>query len=722
MPPPPHTLRLLLHLILAISFLLPSFPTRAAPPEPTPPATSTPQPEPAAVTPTPNETLAPTQAITPTPTDTLLPTQSITPTLDVTATPTISPTLESKPASEPLSLTPLGGGFLPSSPLSISWQVSDPDATAVVSVTAPAGLTPLIDSGVTYDPLSNSLSQPAASGEGVLSWSVPEGLEGSLELQGSLLLDGKTVYTTTLTVAEEGYHLLPPAGGTASGLGGSVQVSFPGGEVKEAVELRIRKARDLPLSPPSGYAVEILAEGHASGEKLTHFSQPLTIEIAYQEGSLNNSEDFAHLVTYDPLSGNWLALPSQVDTQANRVRGLSDHLSVFAIDASGWEASRLPGMQAYQVSAFSGAASYSLPLWTPPGPGGLQPELSLSYTSQAVEAALPRLSQASWAGMGWSLDTGSIERDQHGTPNVLTDDSFTLQAGGVSSLLLKDSSGSYHLADELFWKVSYDAAADSWTAWDKQGTRYIFGDTASTRAQYPSGYNHNCSGELTTDATTWRWSLHRVVSIFQQELTFSYFTDYQNKHHPCDDTLDFSTAIAVYPAEISYPNGAYRVVFEREARTDYNLSWENEENLIFYQKYRLKAVQVYAVNNLLREYRLGYASQAVIFPGYQWTPLGGYALTLSSLQEYGLGGTSSLPATTFSYADGLHLTSAATPSQKPLGCCDGYGGRVDFSYETPPWHDMDTPPAARITSTSTAIPSTVTARMAITTRTSGMGM
>jgi len=88
MPQPIATLRLLLHLVLVLSFLLPSFPARAALPEPTPPAASTLQPEPAAVTPTPTETLAPTQAITPTPipTETLLPIQAITPTLEVTAT------------------------------------------------------------------------------------------------------------------------------------------------------------------------------------------------------------------------------------------------------------------------------------------------------------------------------------------------------------------------------------------------------------------------------------------------------------------------------------------------------------------------------------------------------------------------------------------------------------------------------------------------------------
>jgi hypothetical protein len=41
---------------------------------------------------------------------------------------------------------------------------------------------------------------------------------------------------------------------------------------------------------------------------------------------------------------------------------------------------RTPGR--FNVSAI-GSAQYSIPIWTPPGPAGIQPNLALSYDSNA---------------------------------------------------------------------------------------------------------------------------------------------------------------------------------------------------------------------------------------------------------------------------------------------------------------------------------------------------
>ena len=73
--------------------------------------------------------------------------------------------------------------------------------------------------------------------------------------------------------------------------------------------------------------------------------------------------------------------------------------------------------------------------WTPPAPGGLQPQLALTYNSQVIDNSTAFV-QASWVGMGWSLDTGYIERNMHGTDNTLTDDTYSLSLNGVSMPLL----------------------------------------------------------------------------------------------------------------------------------------------------------------------------------------------------------------------------------------------------------------------------------------------
>lgn len=68
-------------------------------------------------------------------------------------------------------------------------------------------------------------------------------------------------------------------------------------------------------------------------------------------------------------------------------------ISVFA------DPGRTPG--GFDVSS-SGAATYAIPIWTPPGPNGLTPSIALTYSSNAGNGL---------GGVGWNLAaTSSISR------------------------------------------------------------------------------------------------------------------------------------------------------------------------------------------------------------------------------------------------------------------------------------------------------------------------
>ena len=361
----------------------------------------------------------------------------------------------------------------------------------------------------------------------------------------------------------------------------------------------------------------------------------------------------------------------------------SEHLSLFDVSVNEWQAAQMPTVDAAQVAGQTGAAVYSYPIWTPPGPGGLQPSLSLSYNSQVVDGGIGSLSQGGWVGMGWSLDSGYIERDLHGSMDGASDDTFNLVFNGISTKILKDSNNNYHLADENFWKVAY--SGDTWSLYDKEGNKYVFGKDVNTWARYPQYYYPGCA--QANDLLVWRYALAEVWNKFGQKITYAYAKDTKQIDDPCNTGTD-TADIAIYPTYINYPNGRYRVNFRLETdaggnptRNDYKSEWwSNDDYRMFFNRYRLDKIQIEHYTGsawqIVRTYDLSYSG---LFPGINWSA-GGTTFSLSSIQEYGVDGTTTLPSTIFSYSDVMHLT----------GVSNGYGGSVTYAYEEPPWADMHT--------------------------------
>jgi RHS repeat-associated protein len=445
-------------------------------------------------------------------------------------------------------------------------------------------------------------------------------------------------------------------------------------------------ASPLPHSL-SGRPIEILAETQDTHEPFTQFAQPVTIELTYADAEVQGSETSLSVFWYDPLLGTWRPLPTLVDPDANVLTAQTDHLTVFDFNTQDWEAARLPNVAAFQVAPFTGAATYSMQLEVPPGPGGLQPSLTLSYNSQVVDGADNR-TQASWVGMGWSLDTGYIQRNMHGTLEHSEDDTFTLVAAGVSSLLLPvpDADGDpntddYKTADDSFWRIrryrsmvlsGYWQDTSYWLVWDKSGNKYTFS---------PGPYYPEYPGCFAPTLQRWQWPITSVRNAFGQELTYGYAYEDKISRNNCDSQYQSYHNVAVYPVEIRYPNGRYRIAFVRAAdRTDHDPSWGVDyQAYTLFQRSRLTEVRVEHDANgdgtfeqLIRRYVFTYEDDPGnrVFPNVAW-PAGGRTLTLAQVQEFGLDDAASLPSMTFTYGDNMHLTRAD----------NGYGGRVEFTYE-----------------------------------------
>ena len=238
----------------------------------------------------------------------------------------------------------------------------------------------------------------------------------------------------------------------------------------------------------------------------------------------------------------------------------------------------------------SGAATYSIPIWTPPGPNGVTPSLSLSYSSQGGNGL---------AGVGWNLAAvSSIERcnrtkhqDGNGGAIELTSSDRFCMGGNR----LRLASGTYGAAGSVYHTeiADYSRITAYGTAGNgpqyfiveaKNGLKYEYGNTASSR--------------VLLGGTALRWMLNKVYDRNGN----NYVVSYNN-----------GTGFAV-PDVISWtPTFLGSSSYRYEAKFNYSTSRVDEDSYIgkiagfnVINRYRLENIQIKSVGTVVRKYRLTY--------------------------------------------------------------------------------------------------------------------
>ncbi|MEU7909150.1 RHS repeat-associated core domain-containing protein [Actinoplanes sp. NPDC049118] len=242
-----------------------------------------------------------------------------------------------------------------------------------------------------------------------------------------------------------------------------------------------------------------------------------------------------------------------------------------------YKATTLTAASTWQVSQQNGAFAWSYPIKTPPPPGGMAPDLKLSYSSASIDGRTSgNNTQGSWIGDGWSLEPGYIERsyrscsddrgeqdgkapnnkDVVGDDQCWFDDNATMSFNGASTELVKDAGTDSGPGDT---NVRYRGVADDgsrieqlkggvdngdedktyWRVTTVDGTQYYFGrgkatggtssgyDTKSTWTlpvfgNHPSdpGYDSDFAKSRVTRA--WRWNLDYAVDPNRNTITYFY--------------------------------------------------------------------------------------------------------------------------------------------------------------------------------------------------------
>ena len=259
--------------------------------------------------------------------------------------------------------------------------------------------------------------------------------------------------------------------------------------------------------------------------------------------------------------------------------------------------------QAVQVEPFAGQANFSLPIITPPGRAGMQPQIALTYSSNNGNG---------FAGMGWGLNLDSIQRStKRGVPKYNSTDTFILASSGSSQELVEISSNQYRTKIEGgFTKITSNS--NSWVMTDKTGKIYYFG--------------LNSNSQQTNSLGTFAWYLNKVVDLKGNTLEIEY-------------TLDQGQ---IYPARIKYTlNGesyAYTAEFILEARSDITTTLRSGAAITTAK--RLKEILVKYNNTLTRKYALTYSLSS-----------SSSRSLLTTITQYGKDGITCLPPIQFSYLE-----------------------------------------------------------------------
>lgn len=277
---------------------------------------------------------------------------------------------------------------------------------------------------------------------------------------------------------------------------------------------------DVLLQSRSSSRSSYLVSGNASGAVFTSGSA-LASNVTW-------AADAYRLIAgdFDGTGGSGVyyqaVASSGANSYANVVTGSS--VSTVAHNPSAATGVVSPTVVGHTVGSFAvsdaGAATYSIPIVTPPGVAGMQPALSINYASGSGSGLL---------GLGWGL--GGFSEISRCGKTLIQDNSIDAVQLSLSDRFCLDgnklrlTAGTYGVADstyqtelETFARVTAVGSAGngpaSFVVEAKDGLIYEYGNTADSRIESLAG-----------STTAHTWAVNKVTDRHGNYQTFTYQED-----------------------------------------------------------------------------------------------------------------------------------------------------------------------------------------------------
>ncbi|ETA66628.1 SpvB family protein [Methanolobus tindarius DSM 2278] len=335
----------------------------------------------------------------------------------------------------------------------------------------------------------------------------------------------------------------------------------------------------IVILTPNVYCVEM---SESSNSENTEGSQA---DAASEEDTSSASDDQLTEETVETEEDSTEELTTSEATISTTSTSLEEIYTI--LDAKNYLNPTLEkGNDYFDTSLFTGSFIYTYPIETVAGKGGLEPKVTLTYSSSSnLKGTYGSL------GAGWSLNDNCIIRDVRYTPGNTSDDRFILTLDGSSyDLIYVEEDGLYHTEIESFMKISRNMTnsnsfGEYWNVITPDGTTYRF------------GYNNDSEQRNSVESRNYvsKWWMDIIEDVNGNQIQYNYV-----------ENPDSEEIGSTYLTNITYNDGFSYINFNLDEKTTTFDIYEygnriNERNLI-------SSVDI--INNIsqLWTYNLGYGN------------------------------------------------------------------------------------------------------------------
>jgi RHS repeat-associated protein len=306
-----------------------------------------------------------------------------------------------------------------------------------------------------------------------------------------------------------------------------------------------------------------------------------------------------------------------------------------------------------QFRVLGGGATYTIPIWVPPGPNGVQPAIALTYNSKVGNSV---------GGVGWSISgLASISRcprtiHQDTVPSGVdytANDRFCLNGNRLRLV-----SGTYGSAGSVYFTEFADYSRI--TAASAPDGQLYFLVEAKSGLKYQYGYSANA--RTTAGNAVQSWWVNKVYDRNTNNYVVSYTSAGAGTALP--------SQIQWTPTSHGAATYRYTMSFEWDTqRIDMDTIMEGANGVMVLNKGLLKKITVSSAGNTVRRYVLGHTASGVT----------SRSLLTSVKMCADLGESNCFQPLSFTYQTGMAgLTAGA--GAPPSGASNGLtSGKFDFN-------------------------------------------